>query len=399
MGLRSIEGENDCLSGLQQIDWIREYTPSNVIKCRHRTYTETERKFLDYIDEKLEETYYSFFKLNSIDYGDQKHKFVFPIMSHDPLRVALWDEVQNLTVPDSPPPPETLPVNHRALELQKEREYRSIPQLEFDTPYGMAFSAATTRADLENAKIRKRNYVKSTVAFKEWYIALIGWTEKLRESSKAHGWTVIDEQILDETWKAPKKPRTAETVASLRGENNELTKKVAKLEKAIAKLEEAHVQKKRKLNNAGGPADNSPEITRQCSAVEQWRVQLTATNSELKGQNAALELKLSWEEKNHAKTNTELGNEKLLKNGVEVNMKHQKELFEAKVKNLEDRIAEFKSDKAAYMSKLLGEPQASISVRTHQNNRHESRVYTPTDAGRDDSRNRASGSAHSPSRQ
>ena len=103
--------------------------------------------------------------------------------------------------------------------------------------------------------------MKSTVAFKEWYIALIGWTEKLRESSKAHGWTVIDEQILDETWKAPKKPRTAETVASLRGENNELTKKVAKLEKAIAKLEEAHVQKKRKLNNAGGPADNSPEIT------------------------------------------------------------------------------------------------------------------------------------------
>ena len=67
MGLRSIEGENDCLSGLQQIDWIREYTPSNVIKCRHRTYTEAERKFLDYIDEKLEEAYFSFFKLNSID--------------------------------------------------------------------------------------------------------------------------------------------------------------------------------------------------------------------------------------------------------------------------------------------------------------------------------------------
>ena len=271
MGLRSIEGENDCLSGLQQIDWIREYTPSNVIKCRHRTYTETERKFLDYIDEKLEETYYSFFKLNSIDYGDQKHKFVFPIMSHDPLRVALWDEVQNLTVPDSPPPPETLPVNHRALELQKEREYRSIPQLEFDTPYGMAFSAATTRADLENAKIRKRNYVKSTVAFKEWYIALIGWTEKLRESSKAHGWTVIDEQILDETWKAPKKPRTAETVASLRGENNELTKKVAKLEKAIAKLEEAHVQKKKEIEQRWWASRQQPRDYEavQCSrAVE-----------------------------------------------------------------------------------------------------------------------------------
>ena len=88
-----VDGENDCLSRLQQIDWIREYAPSYVIKCRHRTYTEAERKFLDYIDEKLEETYFSFFKLNSIDYGDQKHKFVFPIMSHGPLRVALWDEV------------------------------------------------------------------------------------------------------------------------------------------------------------------------------------------------------------------------------------------------------------------------------------------------------------------
>ena len=90
--------------------------------------------------------------------------------------------------------------------------------------------------------------MKSPDAFKEWYTTLIGWTEKLRESSKAHGWTVIDEELLDETWQAPKKLRTAETVASLRGENNELTKKVAKLEKAIAKLQEqaqALVQKKK----------------------------------------------------------------------------------------------------------------------------------------------------------
>ena len=136
-----VNGEKDCLSGLHDIDWIREYmyAPSYVIKCRHRTYTEAERAFLDYIDEKLEECYISFFKLKSIDYGDQKHKFVFPIMNQDPLRVALWNEVQNLTVPDSPPPPEILPVNHRALELQKEREYRCIPQLEFDTPYGLKF--------------------------------------------------------------------------------------------------------------------------------------------------------------------------------------------------------------------------------------------------------------------
>ena len=104
-----------------------------------------------------------------------------------------------------------------------------------------------------------------------WYTTLIAWTEKLRESSKAHGWTVIDEELLDETWQAPKKLRTAETVASLRGENNELTKKVAKLEKNIAKLQQeqaqALVKKKRTLKTAGGPADN-PEIARQ---VEQWR--------------------------------------------------------------------------------------------------------------------------------
>ena len=84
-----VNGEKDCLSGLHDIDWVREYAPSSVIKCRHRTYTEAERTFLDYIDEKLEERYISFFKLKSIDYGDQKHKLVFPIMNHDPLRVAL----------------------------------------------------------------------------------------------------------------------------------------------------------------------------------------------------------------------------------------------------------------------------------------------------------------------
>jgi hypothetical protein len=69
--------------------------PLHMIKCRHRTYREAERKFLDYIDEALEKAIYSFFKLKSIDYGDEKHKFVFPIMmNYDPLRVALWDEVE-----------------------------------------------------------------------------------------------------------------------------------------------------------------------------------------------------------------------------------------------------------------------------------------------------------------
>ena len=123
-----VEGDKDCLSGLETIDWIREIAPSKVKVCRHRTYTEAERKFLDYIDEALEKTFCSFFKLKSIDYGDEKYKFVFPIMSCTPLRVALWDEVENLTVPDSPPPTESLPDNHRALELQKITKRERIPQ-------------------------------------------------------------------------------------------------------------------------------------------------------------------------------------------------------------------------------------------------------------------------------
>ena len=93
-----------------------------------------------------------------------------------------------------------------------------------------------------------------------------------------------------------------------------------------------------------------------------------------------------------------MGNEKKAKNGLEVQIKHQKELHEAAVKNLEERIVEFKSDKAQYMGKLLGDPQPSLSVRTHQNTRHDSQEYTPTETRRDDSRNRASGSAHSPQR-
>ena len=76
---------------------------------------------------------------------------------------------------------------------------------------------------------------------------------------------------------------------------------------------------------AGGPADNGPEIARQ---VEQWRVQFSATNSDLKEQIEALKIKLPSEVKKHAKTTTLLGNEKLLKNGLEVNIKHQKELHE-----------------------------------------------------------------------
>ena len=158
------DGEKDCLSGISHIDWIREVSPNSVLKCRHRTYTEVERRFLDYIDEDFERTYFSFFKLKSIDYGDEKHKFVFPSMSYNSLRDALWDEVQNLTVPDSPPRPEITRENERAIELQKARDYRrgNIPQLDYDSPYGIKVRRNTTQADLEEAKLRRRNYVKST---------------------------------------------------------------------------------------------------------------------------------------------------------------------------------------------------------------------------------------------
>jgi hypothetical protein len=172
-------------------------------------------------------------------------------MSCDPLRVALWDEVENLTVPDSPLPPEILPENHRALELQKEREYRKIPQLEFDTPYGIKLSETTTADDLERAKIRKRNYVKSTDEFKGWYTALIARTEKLRESSKAHGWTVIDEELFDSDWKPPTKSEARETLASLREEKSALIKRNARLEKPIAKVEELNIAKKNKKKENG----------------------------------------------------------------------------------------------------------------------------------------------------
>lgn len=391
------EGDKDCLSGLEKIDWIREIAPSKVKTCRHRTYTEAERKFLDYIDEALEETFFSFFKLKSIDYGDEKHKFVFPIMSCDPLRVALWNEVQNLTVPDSPPPPESLPDNHRALDLQKEREYRKIPKLEYDTPYGINYSATTTTDDLELAKTRKRNYVKAPQQFQEWYAAVIEWTTKLRESSKNHGWTVIDHDLYDENWKPPKKVVVKETLTSLRAEIAELTKTVTKLEKANAKLQEQQNAKKRKLNKDGGPSgavDTSAEVARQ---VTQWKEVYSAENVTLKSENQSLKNKYESEVKNHAKTAVSLGDEKAAKKDLERDMAHQKELNTAKVGYLEKRIQELKDDKGQYMSKVLGAPQASQSLRNSGQNHHlESRVFTPTDTETDQGRFRASGSAQSP---
>ena len=120
--------------------------------------------------------------------------------------------------------------------------------------------------DLERAKTRKRNFVKSPQQFKEWYTALIEWTQKLRESSKNHGWTVIDEDLFDEHWRPPKKVVMKDTLTSLRAENTELIRKVTRLKKAIAKLEPQIATKKRKLNKDGGPSgavDTSAELARQ----------------------------------------------------------------------------------------------------------------------------------------
>ena len=62
-----------------------------------------------------------------------------------------------------------------------------------------------------------------------------------------------------------------------------------------------------------------------------------------------------------------MGNEKKAKNGLEVQVKHQKGLYEAAVKNLEERIVELKSDKRQYMGKVSvlhsGVPHESLTNR------------------------------------
>ena len=94
----------------------------------------------------------------------------------------------------------------------------------------------------------------------------------------------------------------------------------------------------------------------------------------------------------------DLANEKALKNALTVDLNHQKQLHEAALKNLNDRIEEYKSDKDKYMEKVLGAPSASQSIRTVQNTRLGSLDNTPTDARNDQGRFYASGSAHSPPR-
>ncbi len=70
-----VEGDKGCLSGLETIDCaFQGYGKLRLPRLRCAVialiYTEAERKFLDYIDEALEETFCSFFKLKSIDYGE-----------------------------------------------------------------------------------------------------------------------------------------------------------------------------------------------------------------------------------------------------------------------------------------------------------------------------------------
>ena len=91
----------------------------------------------------------------------------------------------------------------------------------------------------------------------------------------------------------------------------------------------------------------------------------------------------------------DFANEKALKNALTVDLNHQKQLHEAALKNLNDRIEEYKSDKDEYMDKVLGAPSASQSIRTAQITRLDSHDNTPTDARFHHGRVYASGSAHS----
>jgi len=183
----------------------------------------------------------------------------------------------------------------------------------------------------------------------------------------------------------------------VRGKVAELNRKVGKLETCIAKNEEQQTTKKRKLNKDGGPSgavDTSAEVARQ---VTQWKEVYSAENVTLKSENQSLKNKYESEVKNHAKTAVSLGDEKAAKKDLERDMAHQKELNTAKVGYLEKRIQELKDDKGQYMSKVLGAPHASQSLRNSGQNHHlESRVFTPTDTETDQGRFRASGSAQSP---
>ena len=152
------------------------------------------------------------------------------------------------------------------------------------------------------------------------------------------------------------------------------------------------------MNDNGGPSrpvDNSAELARQ---VQQWKDIYSAEVKVVKDESNALKAKYTLEVKKHAKTTTDLANEKAAKNALLIEMKHHKEFKDATEKHLNDRIAELKEVQKQYMGKVLGGPSASQSLRTVQNTRLDSQDNTPTDARNDHRRFERSGSAHSPSR-
>ena len=117
----------------------------------------------------------------------------------------------------------------------------------------------------------------------------------------------------------------------------------------------------------------------------------------LKDEKMALQVAIALEVKKNAKFAADLANEKAAKNALQVDVKHQKQLHEAEIKHLKDRIEEFKDVQKQYMEKVLGAPSASQSIRTVQHTRLDSHDNTPTDARFHHGRNDRSGSAHSPS--
>ena len=137
-----------------------------------------------------------------------------------------------------------LPDNQRGLILQKKREFRKIPHVEFDTPHGMAYVTATTTDDLQRAKIQKRNYVKNPTEFKDSYTSITTLTEKLQTNTKFQRWHVIDEECFKEDWMPPKQTVMVGTMTFLCHQVFELSKQVAKLEQIIVKNEDKQNAKK-----------------------------------------------------------------------------------------------------------------------------------------------------------
>ena len=161
-------------------------------------------------------------------------------------------------------------------------------------------------------------------------------------------------------------------------------------------MEEPNIAKKRKMTANGGPSkpvDNSAELARQ---VRQWKDLYSTECKVLKDEKMALQAAIALEVKKNAKLAADLANEKAAKNALQVDVKHQKQLHEAEIKHLKDRIEEFKDVQKQYMEKVLGAPSASQSIRTVQNIRLGSHDNTPTDARNDQGRYDRSGSAYCP---